>query len=346
MRKPFTIILLLCLWLPFSASANPAASLQSIIIEERDNRPVPYFDTLVAEANPHMPNEMRQSLTDHAGEYTEAWLQITFPKPSGDAENLWYEVRFPSFSEDVILLSNELVNFGDEEAAGIITDSIHLAVKRDVSAEEVCEILREIGPYIEISDSFRNAPTLLPLTMDAFAPSFTAEAAQGFGIHISYGRIRTENSSPSLFSSLPEDVYADYCQNPQNYCVIDLYGAKIKHTENPVLGVEFKVEGRDDLWAVPSNENIYFSSPLSPAPHCDNLLWSGPEFVSITLLYKMPQDVLYSYQIYENIRDMKISVYFSPAGYGSLEEIRGDTIYSPKICTTVDLSHFRPWMFK
>lgn len=346
MKKAFFLILLLCLCLPFSASATPAASLQNIIIEQRENRPVMYFEALAAEANPHMPNEMRQSLTDHAGEYTEAWLQITFPKPSGDAENLWYEVRFPSFSEDVILLSNELVNGVDEESTGIITDSIRLAVKRDVSAEEVCEILREIGPYIEISDSFRNAPTLLPITMDAFDPSFTAEAAQGFCIHISYGRIRSEKPSPVLFSVLPKDVYADYCQNPQNYCVIDLFGAKIKHTENPVLGVEFKVEGRDDLWAVPTNEDIYFSSVLTPAPHCDNLLWSGPEFVSITLLYKKPQDVLYSYQIYENIRDMKISVYFSPAGYGSLEEIRGDTIYSPTICTTVDFSHFRPWMFK
>lgn len=326
------------LWAPI-ATGESTAIVESILLDEWQQHSL--ADSVrytVTHESPDMPEEMRQDILSCKEDYREAWVQVRYP--AVDAKLGFHRVALTSYSSQVLLFREGPVNFGDKVVDGWVQDSLLLAVRKELTAEEALAAFSACGPAIEIRDDEGQVISRMLLRFDDVDTGFGERASEGFHMRITHGHLRADDTA---LLCLPEDVAWDARQHPDDYVIIDLLGAKWKDICNPVVGIRFRVDNRQDAWAVPMNDDLYGGSQIGSTGNWDNLLDDGPAFASVTLVYRKPDGVEYPYQAFEDLQGMEIGVYFSPVGYGTLREITGTTLYGPKVRTVVDLSNWEEW---
>ena len=321
------------------ATGEPMAILESILLDEWQQHSL--ADSVrytVTHECPDMPEEMRQQILAAREDYREAWVQVRYP--SEVAELGYDRVVVTSYSPEVLLNQEAPVAFGDNVVDGWVQDSLSLAVRKELTAEEALAAFAACGPAVEIRDDAGHALARLPLCFEEADDAFGQAAAEGFHLRMTHGHLREDETA---LLCLPPEVAADAQKHPENYFIIDLLGAKWTETSHPVLGLRFRVENRQDVWVVPMNDDLYSRDPIGPTGNWDNLLDGGPAFASVTLVCRKPESVDYPYQAFEDLQSLEIGAYFSPVGYGTLGEITGTTLYGPKVRTLVDLSNWEDW---
>lgn len=325
-------------WAPI-ATGEPTAIVENILLDEwqQDSLADSVTYTITHES-PDMPEELRQEILAAKEDYREAWVQVRYPTEV--AQQGFHRVVVTSYTSQVLLFREGPVNFGDNVADGWVQDSLSLAVRKELTAEEALAAFAACGPVVEIRDDAGQTLARLPLCFEQVDAAFARAVADGFHLRITHGHLR-EDETALLY--LPDAVAQDARQHPDDYFIIDLLGAKWTEPCNPVLGLRFRVENRQDVWVVPMNDSLYSRDHIGPTGNWDNLLDGGPAFASVTLVYRKPEGVDYPYQAFEDLQGLEIGAYFSPVGYGSLGQITGTTLYGPKVKTLVDLSCWEAW---
>ena len=326
------------LWAPIAAG-EPTAIVESILLDEWQQHSL--ADSVrytVTHECPDMPEEMRQDILSCKEDYREAWVQVRYPAEV--AKLGFHRVALTAYSSQVLLFREGPMNFGDKVVDGWVQDSLFLAVRKELTAVEALAAFAACEPAIEIRDAEGQVLSRLPLLFDDVDTGFGQRASEGFHLRVTHGRIRKDDTA---LLSLPHEVALDAQKHPDDYFIIDLLGAKWMDACTPVLGIRFRVENRQDVWAVPMNDDLYGDSQIGPTGNWDNLLDGGPAFASVTLVCRKPESVDYPYQAFEDLQSLEIGAYFSPVGYGTLGEITGTTLYGPKVRTLVDLSNWEDW---
>lgn len=321
---------------------GPVAIVESILLDEWQHASLAdSVQYTVTHECPDMPEELRQEILTAKEDYREAWVQVRYPAEVG--RRGFHRVVQTSYTSQVVLFREGPVNFGDKVEDGWVRDSLLLAVRKGLTPEEAMTALTACGISVEIRDDSGQVLTRMPLCFEKADATFARASAEGFHLRITHARMR-EDDTALLY--LPHEVASDAQKHPDDYFIFELLGAKWTETRNPVLGLRFQVENRQDVWVVPMNDSLYSRDQIGPTGNWDNLLDRGPAFASITLVYRKPEGVNYPYQAFEDLQGLEIGMYFSPLGYGSLGQITGTTIYGPKVKTLVDLSHWENWQME